>query len=93
MEIQQRELSTINRELAIQLAKYPEVEITFFLPKCSREDKTLALQHKVTIVEAKRRFGFEELDWLSFPPEELQIDIIVGHGTVLNLTWETSTNH
>ena len=23
-------LSTINRELAIQLAKYPEVEITFF---------------------------------------------------------------
>ena len=76
-------LSTINRELAIQLAKYPEVEITFFLPKCSQEDKTLVLQHKVTIVEAKRRPGFEELDWLSFPPEELQIDIIVGHGVKL----------
>ena len=76
-------LSTINRELAIQLAKYPKVEITFFLPKCSQEDKTLALQHKVKIVEAKRRPGFEELDWLSFPPEELQIDIIVGHGVKL----------
>ena len=78
-----RGLSAINRELAIQLAKYPEVEITFFLPKCSQEDTTLALQHKVTIVEAKRRPGFEELDWLSFPPEELQIDIIVGHGVKL----------
>ena len=28
-------LSTINRELAIQLTKCPEVEITFFLPQCS----------------------------------------------------------
>ena len=32
-------LSTLNRELAIQLAKFPEVEITFFLPKCSQQDK------------------------------------------------------
>ena len=29
-------LSTINRELAIRLAKCPEVEITFFLPQCSQ---------------------------------------------------------
>ena len=45
-------LSTINRELAIQLAKYPEVEITFFLPQCSKEDKKLALRHNIKIVEA-----------------------------------------
>ena len=36
-------LSTINRELAIQLAKCPEVEITFFLPQCSQEDKNCLL--------------------------------------------------
>ena len=76
-------LSTINRELATQLAKFPEAEITFFLPKCSREDKKLALQHNVKIVEALRRPGLEELDWLLFPPEHLQIDVIVGHGVKL----------
>ena len=73
-------LSTINREIAIQLAKCPEGEITFFLPKCSQEDKKLALQHNVTIIEVTRRPSLEELDWLLFPPEHLQIDVIVGHG-------------
>ena len=76
-------LSTINRELAIQLAKFPEVEITFFLPKCSQEDKKVALDHKVEIVEATPMPGFEKLDWLCFPPKDLQIDIIVGHGVKL----------
>ena len=76
-------LSTINRELAIQLAKYPEVEITFFLPQCSQEDKKLALEHNVKIVEATPLSGFEQLDWLCFPPEDLQIDIIIGHGVTL----------
>ena len=77
-------LSTINRELAIQLAKCPEVEITFFVPQCSEEDKNVALRHHINIVQAKRRPGFpEELEWLSFPPENLQIDIIVGHGVKL----------
>ena len=76
-------LSTINRELAIQLAKCPEAEITFFLPKCSQEGEKLALQHNVKIVKASRRPGFEELEWLTFPPEHLQIDVIVGHGVKL----------
>ena len=76
-------LSTINRELAIQLAKCPEVEITFFLPQCSQEDKKVAMKHNVKIVEATPLPGFEQLDWLCFPPEDLQIDIIVGHGVKL----------
>ena len=76
-------LSTINRELAIQLAKCPEVEITFFLPQCSQEDKKLALRHNVKIVEATPLSGFEQLNWLCFPPEDLQVDIIVGHGVRL----------
>ena len=76
-------LSTINRELAIQLAKFPEVEITFFLPKCSQEDKNVALDHKVKIVEATPLSCFEQLDWLCFPPDDLEIDIVVGHGVKL----------
>ena len=76
-------LSTVNREIAIQLAKFPEVEITFFVPKCSQEDKKLALRQNVKIVEATPLRSFEQLDWLCFPPEDLQIDIIVGHGVKL----------
>ena len=76
-------LSTISRELAIQLAKFPEVEITVFLLRCSEEDKNQALLSNVKIVEAKRHPGFGELDWLSFPPAHLQIDVIVGHGVKL----------
>ena len=33
-------LSTISRELAIQLAKLTEVEVTVLLLRCSEEDKT-----------------------------------------------------
>ena len=76
-------LSTISRELAIQLAKFPEVEITIFLPRCSEEEKNQALLSNVKIVEATRHPGFDELDWLSFPPEHLLIDVIVGHGIKL----------
>ena len=76
-------LSTINRELAIQLAKFPYIKVTFFLPKCSDEDKKAAESHHITILEAKRRPGFNELDWLSFPPRDLRIDVVVGHGVEL----------
>ena len=76
-------LSTINRELAIQLAKFSSLEVTFFLPKCSDEDKRAADSHGISIVEAARRFGFNELDWLSFAPGHLKIDVLVGHGAKL----------
>ena len=77
------ELSTLNRELAIQLAKYPDVQLTFFLPKCNEEDKEEALSHNITIVQATGWLGFEELEWLSLPPEHLQIDVVIGHGVEL----------
>ena len=76
-------LSTINRELAIQLAKYYDCKVSFFLLKCSHEDKEEAKHHGISVVEAERQPGYEELDWLSFPPHDLQIDIVIGHGVKL----------
>ena len=76
-------LSTLNRELAIQLAKFPEVQISFFVPQCSEEDKRAALSHNIEIVQATRRPGYDELELLSFPPAQLQIDVVVGHGVKL----------
>ncbi|XP_068693397.1 uncharacterized protein [Montipora foliosa] len=76
-------LSTINRKLAIQLAKSSEVEITFFVPQCSKGDKKEALSHKINIVEAKKFVGFEDLDLLSSPPDDLLIEVVIGHGAEL----------
>ena len=73
-------LSTINRELAIQLAKfsYEVFEVTFFLPKCSDEDKKVADGHGISILEAAKLPSFNELDQL-FLPENLRIDVVVGY--------------
>ncbi|XP_044166247.1 uncharacterized protein LOC114951286 [Acropora millepora] len=76
-------LSTLNRELAIQLAKFSCVKVTFFLPKCSEEDKKAGASHGISILEAKRQPGFTELELLCFPPENLRIDVVVGHGVKL----------
>ena len=76
-------LSTINRELAIQLAKFSCIEVTFFLPKCSEEHKKVGASRGISILEAKRRPGFTELESLCFPPENLRIDVVVGHGVKL----------
>ncbi|XP_068717012.1 D-inositol 3-phosphate glycosyltransferase-like [Montipora capricornis] len=76
-------LSTMNRNIAIQLAKSSDVEISFFVPRCSENDKAEALRHNISIVEATQLVGYEELDWLSFPPDDLQIEVVVGHGVKL----------
>ena len=76
-------LSTLNRELAIELAKHEQVKVTVLVPQysCSEEGKRTAESHKVSIREAERLPGYDDpLDWLSFPPRDLAIDIIVGHG-------------
>ena len=78
-------LSTINTKLAVLLAKQPQVRVTFLVPQnaCSEKERKRASQLKVTIREAEERPGFDPLDWLCLPPEDLSIDIVVGHGAKL----------
>ena len=76
-------LSTINRELAIQLAKHKNVEVSMYLPQCSEEDKKVAASHNVHLIEAEELIGFEPIDWLSSLPENHCIDCIIGHGLPL----------
>ena len=76
-------LSTVNRELATELAQHEQVKVTILVPKssCSEEGKIFAESHNVSIREAERLPGYvDPLDWLSFPPRDLAIDILVGHG-------------
>ena len=76
-------LSTINRELAIQLAKHPSVEVSVYLPQCSEEDKRVAESHNVTVIEAEEMPGLEPDLWLSCLPEDHAVDCVIGHGAVL----------
>ena len=77
-------LSTINRELAIQLAKHPSVEVSVYLPQCREEDKRVAAIHNVDLIEAEEIPGFDNpVDWLSFLPEDHSVDCVIGHGAVL----------
>ena len=78
-------LSTFNRELAIHLSQHPEVEVSLLVPEghCTDGDKREAQSFGITVVDANKRIGFEPLDWLSFPPGDLKIDVVVGHGMKL----------
>ena len=78
-------LSTLNRELAIHLAKQPKVKVTFFVPEgaCTDEEKKMAQSFGITVAEAKERTGYDRLDWLSFPPQDVAMDVVVGHGIKL----------
>ena len=78
-------LSTLNRELAIHLSQHPKVEVSLLVPEgaCKDEDKTEAKSYGVTVVDAKKRPGYEPLDWLGVPPKDHKMDIVVGHGVKL----------
>ena len=78
-----REVSAISRELAIHLAKHPNVEVSVFLPKCSEEDKRNAASHKIQLVEAGELPGYEPLFSLSSLPRDHDVDCVIGHGVHL----------
>ena len=77
------DLSTINRELAIQLAKHPNVDVSILLPNCSGEDRSSAESHNVKLIEADKVPGVEPVLWLSSPPRNHIMDCVIGHGVHL----------
>ena len=50
---------------------------------CKDEDKREAKRYGVTVVDAKKRPGYEPLDWLGVPPKDHKMDVVVGHGVKL----------
>ena len=80
-------LSTINRELAIHLSNHSAVKVSLLVPEgaCNYEEKNEAHTYGITIVEAKRRAACDRLVWLSSPPKDHVMDVVVGHGVKLGL--------
>ena len=77
------DFSTINRELAIQLAKQPNVDVSVFLPNCSGEDRSSAEYHNVKLIEADRLPGLDPVFSLSFPPRNHTMDCVISYGVHL----------
>ena len=76
-------VSTIIRELAIQLAKHPSLHVSVYLPKCGDEDKRVAASYNVQLIEAEEMAGYKPVDWLTVLPKDHAVDYVIGHGTDL----------
>ena len=61
------------------------MKVSLLVPEgaCNHEEKNEALTYGITVVEAKRRAAFDPLVWLSSPPKDHVMDIVVGHGVKL----------
>ena len=78
-------LSTFNRELAIHLASRSDTQVTVFVPHgaCGEEEKEAAAKDFVTIIEAEKLIACSPSEQLFFPPKDLRIDVVIGHGVKL----------
>lgn len=76
-------LSTLNRELAKQLAQQPHVSVTILVPEYCEQEKQAANDNEVNLATPIMIPGFDPIVTLSFPHEEHATDIVVGHGQKL----------
>ena len=73
-------LSTLNRELAIQLAKNTNLEVSMYLPQCTEEDKRAAARFRVNLLKAEKKPASDPIEWLASVPRDHCIDVVIGHG-------------
>nr|XP_058972649.1 uncharacterized protein LOC131798998 [Pocillopora verrucosa] len=73
-----RDETEIIKEIAKYMAKSSEVTITILVPECNDEDKEAAKRQNINLVMADKKIGFAGLDFLSWAPKEMSIDIVVG---------------
>ena len=80
-------LSTIKREVAKTFSKCSsKVNTVYYLVppgQAGKDIKEEAEKSGVQIVEAKKYTGMSASQLLCFPPDDLQIDVVVGHGRKL----------
>ena len=75
------------RELAKQLAKFEQVQVSVLGPEdmgYNEYEERKAKEIGVTIVKAKKQPGFfDPIEWLNYPPADLETDIVIGVGEQL----------
>ena len=77
-------ISTLNRELCKGLAQQPNVRVTLVVSKYDEREKQAALGSDVHLATPDVELpGFDSIAMLGFPPADLDIDVVVGHGRKL----------
>ena len=54
-----------------------------YLPLCSEEDKRAAAGFRVCLLKAKKKPGYDPIDWLASVPKDHHMEIMIGHGICL----------
>ena len=70
---------TVTKQLLTELAKDPSVILSGVVPKKSPELKSWAKKLKMNLVLPKKITGFSDKELLSFPPDNLDIDVLIIH--------------
>ena len=69
----------VNEQLVQELALNNRITLTGFVPRSTEEQRKHAKKLHFQLVDAKFNFGFSGEELLAFPPDELNIDILVMH--------------
>ena len=69
----------VNNQLLIELAKNSKVKVTGLVPRSTQEQKEQAKKLNVELVDGQELDGFSSMELLSFPPDDLEIDVLFMH--------------
>ena len=70
---------TVNGQLVIELGRNTRLNVTGFVPKNTHQQREHARSLNIELVNAKGHTAFSSSELLSFPPDSLEIDILLIH--------------
>ena len=69
----------LNDQLVIELANNPRVKVYRLVPRSTQEQRDQAKKSNIELVYAKKKIGFSEEELIAYPPDDLDIDILIIH--------------
>ena len=69
----------LNDQLVIELANNPRVKVYRLVPRSTQEERDQAKKSNIELVDAKKRIGYSEEELIAYPPDDLDIDILIAH--------------
>ena len=70
---------SVNEQFLLELAQNPQVRVTGFVPKHTPKQKDHARKLNIELVDAKDITGYSAVELLAYPPDSLDIDILIIH--------------
>ena len=70
---------SVNEQFLLELAQNPQVRVTGFVPKHTPKQKDHARKLNIELVDAKDMTGYSAVELLAYPPDSLDIDILIIH--------------